>query len=101
ALMGLCYFGVPLATFRLASLARRPGADPQQLALRVVNWLSRHLVWRRVRNGRRRSFDLRGAALGMIAATLALLAAGNLLSPVRMRVLAFLVEFRGALIADG
>src|SRR5262249_4089425 len=49
--------GVPAVTLRLARLARRPGSDPQQLAMRVVNWLSRRLVWRRIRGGRRRTLD--------------------------------------------
>ncbi len=79
--------------FRMLS---NPGTDPQQLARRLVNWMSRRLVPQVRLRGRAVRLDLRGAVLGLSAAVLAVAASGaGLLQPARSGLLGQLLQIRG------
>jgi class 3 adenylate cyclase len=88
----------PLLAAGFAALLRRPGWEPRQIAQRLVDGLARRLVWRREVQGRTRTIDQRGAALGLLGALLALVAAqANLLVPMQASTLVSLIRLRNTL----
>jgi class 3 adenylate cyclase len=89
--------GLPWLTHWTSELLRRPTFEPRHVAERTVHWLARRLVWRWSRGGRVRTLDARGAAIGLVAAVLALLAGIGLLMPLQTWALVSLVRFRNSL----
>lgn len=88
--------GLPLFTAGACIAIHRFAYDPQQAAWRLVRQIGRRLVVRRMRRGRVRMLDLRGAALGLVAGLFALIAAANLLVPLKAAALVALIQTRNA-----
>lgn len=94
-LSALPALAVPLGALYCLALLQR--FDLQEIASRTLRFLGDRLIWRRQRNGRMRTTDFRGAALGGIAALLVVLA-GQLgaFSGLQADTLAFLMQVSNA-----
>lgn len=98
ALTAALYGGVPLFMVGILRLTQRSAASALSPAQRLMNGLAHWLVWRWKFRGRPRRLDLRGVALGLVAAVLLLAAdSQNLLAPLQSSALVSLLQLRAAL----